>query len=524
MGHRRRERTMLFFVLWTTASVARRRRLLSSPLGKTEESIPPPLSIVPSDEEMDRRRVVHRALLELDADGVISSEDVLDSGSRLVSEFNDPLATGSEKFVAASRSLRLGLRPESAPSYDNFTATQSFSFAGVPGNSRVSFSPRTGKVLEHRLTLGLGRLGPIRNLLLNSVDYENLADASENAIFALSSRIKSPPTPSARRTVPRGGDARPDADAVGTPNFEAYEKCRAEAFVVLDSLSKSPEDQIEDIFATDVVVYGLSGERLFANRREMTRVIDATKRLLYSEAEVTPTRFEPPVLHVEVSSRSFQISAALRVQDAKIRAVRINQVAVGSDKRNRVVMRPSAVASLIMGSGRSAADGGAPSSNPCRKVEERDAAASFKIVTTLKDKLPDIEARTVEPLLHSLAASDDLRLTGLLGETLLNGKREVANAFKAAFALLPLTIRLDKAEIELPQTDLRLTFQISGTTTTFLAVCRLCVRDAKLRSVDVVDLRNSDGSRSAADIAAFFRRAVLTAMGRRRPGQTSALT
>lgn len=455
-----------------------------------------------SDDEMQVRRVMHRALVRLGRRGVVYDLDLLEPTVRLVSEYSDPLATGADAFRRACGSLRLAV--DSLPRYQNFTARQRFSVGPLRGTSLVTFSPATGRVAEHRLgdlTLGgVSLLGSraaelARSLLISSVDYDALANLSQRAVLAISSRtpmLDDEDDQSALQSA-----AEPDAQALGTPAFEAFDRSRTAAKRLVNYLPMILEQRDEDaaLFAPDVTVVGLSGEVLASSRSRALRLLsaaraarDALRPALGGETiHVRPTRFDAPLLEVEFAYSNalskLKAVVSFRIGD-KVEAVRLSQLVIDGRK-----VRPSAFAALLFGSNTP------PRPATFRKVDDADAVASFRIAALLYDRLPTVlaDSRSAEAFLDALDVADDIQVTGLLGERLLDGKGDVLRALTAtSFFLNPYDIQLEKIEILAPQAHLKVTFRFKSANreqTLFTIACVLVIRRALLSAVTFLDFK-----------------------------------
>ena len=398
----------------------------------------------------------------------------------------------------------------------------------------------------------------------NTDNYNTLADWGQRAVLStLRSPVFERPDSETKPQKPRdGAAAAPDAAAVGAPGFDAYVVADAGARRVLATLERgafalSPVEA-RRAYAADLRVSGLAGEAvvgLDGSLDEVLRALALAKRsrdalagaggvAASDDVDLVSATFRPGdraldvVLgfHVEPTAAlspflasalglgggaldaeanvtySFDASTGLAAA-LEVAAVSVN----GQRLQAPALYTWASTAAAALGS--PAADrrpraAAAAAAAPAKPAKPEDAAAVLRAADAHHALLAEALCGDagVDDWLDAAGVADDVRVTGLAGETLARGRGDVSAALKAARALLlvgpfPATCAVDAVTLERdrsvgvaltlrrrssPDVAVKVTHTVRGG-----AVDAVAVASASVEGADVVPKRLAEAVKAA---------------------------
>lgn len=434
--------------------------------------------------EMMRRRAAHRALVDIADHGASFS-----SKHRVVSEFGDPLASSPGDVSAFSRRFASLVTPEK-PRFSNWTAQQDFSIGVIRGTSYFKFDDG---LTEHKIgNISVnGRsvdFGPLRQLLVSGGEYDVVAQVSQRAIGLVTRNAPEPPR-IARPPEP------PDADKLGTPAFEAYDR----AYSLMCDLKEHIRTLDDfDVYAPNVRVFGLLGEpvpRFDRNAQSLRKAVSslgAMRDALSIEIQVEETFFDGTSLTLDVTcsvvvARPFTLKASFNYTLAdKVVAARLATLDLDGRK-----VKPSALASyLAKFFVETEDDFPVVGAAKTKASSPQDATALVRLAQALHASLvPALVSGSPSTFVDAAGVAPDVQVRGLLNENLLNSKTDFTATLKAATSLLrlfKLEPKLRSVAIEPDGATLLLTLALTNNNNKEAVLLVIAATIAQGHVVDVV--------------------------------------
>jgi len=407
-----------------------------------------------SEVELERRRRMHRALVELRRTGAVSDAELWSEEGRVVSEFGDPLAAGRANAAKVASYLVAAVRVEES---HKGNSSQQWRSGLVAGRSELTFD-EAGTVAELRLadvTVGGRPLSAaadarrrIFDALFASPDrYDFVAGAVNRLVGVLPTPLEERDDVVSERVLFDVDAAAPDPSALGEAGFEAYDATQRVAKALVASVLRifdddEEEDDDEGLYARDFRGFGLAGEPVAgldgATLREGLRGLRAARRALAATGAirdetyaVTPSSLRASTLTVDVAYKAntfdvaFQVAYEISPTRGLATEAALRRLVVGGKQLEPTAAqrRLATLAADFLGRSRGdAARGGAKP--PSRRVEAsaEDALAVTRLAAAL----------FAGGSLDSDLLAPDVVVRGLLGERLLTGRDDARAALRAS--------------------------------------------------------------------------------------------
>jgi len=502
------------------------------------------------DDVMKEKRMIHETLCELRGRGFITQVDLYTNDARIVSEFGDPLALGRENAAKISASFARGVQTTSFWEWN-----EDKNEAQIGWSSKFVESAVQGQTLA-KLQHGLVSQLIIKNITIQGIrTTDSIANTrtflvnlltSANSYDALAqlvgNRLAAVLPESNLEKMQQSSDfslmAQPNANALGSPEFEAYDKLQTTAQRLVNHLETAlDQPPAPNVYTNDFTIYGLANETLAENfvtvsealrfSRGTRSALLATGLLREEQYSVIPSAFNGTALTMNFSYQaqlgggtkaSFRAQVVYDLDYESTTTAQVTRLSL-----NGVELEPSIAQARLA---KFAADflptysWNLPSQKQnlikqdtsFPKLTPQDCQARLRATAAIYENLPQI-FEDADSFVHAIGLSEKVVIRGLLKERLLTGKTDVRSALRAAKTLIRLTslpsssktreLRVDSIEIQ-PDAKLAVTFRILSnglTSPTLVVTCILTFENAAVSEILITYLRpaGSDGFGGSAN-------------------------